>query len=257
MSSEPTGRLGGKTALVTGSTRGLGRTIAEWLAREGAAIVVSGREQEAVDASVAAMTELGVASFGITADLSRIDDAHRLAEETLARVDHLDILVNNAGMSIRGNFWDVTDDEWDYQVNVNYRSPYVLAQHAARHMIANQLRGRIVNISTIGARACHRDAAVYDAAKGAVEVMTRNLAFELAPHGISVNCVIPGNIAERPGTEASRDAWPRWARAIPFGRVGRAEDIAAVVRFFCLPETAFTTGQCLLVDGAHSTYLSE
>ncbi|MEA2595306.1 MAG: glucose 1-dehydrogenase [Thermomicrobiales bacterium] len=256
MSSETTGRLAGKTALVTGSTRGLGRTIAEWLAQEGAAIVVSGREQEAVDASVAAMKELGVESFGITADLSRIADAHRLAEETLARVEHLDILVNNAGMSIRGNFWDVTDDDWDEQVNVNYRSPFVLAQHTAKHMIANELRGRIVNISTIGARACHRDAAVYDGAKAGVEAMTRNMAFELGPHGITVNCVAPGNIAERPGTTPS-PWWATSAKRIPFGRVGRADDIAAAVRFFCLPESEFTTGQTLLVDGAHDSYLPE
>jgi NAD(P)-dependent dehydrogenase (short-subunit alcohol dehydrogenase family) len=256
MSNEPAGRLAGKTALVTGSTRGLGRTIAEWLAKEGAAIVVSGREQAAVDASVAAMREIGVGSFGISADLSRIAEAHRLAEETLARVERLDVLVNNAGMSIRGNFWDVTDDEWEEQVNVNYRSPYVLAQYAARYMIDNQVRGRIVNISTIGARACHRDAAVYDSAKAAVEAMTRNMAYELGPHGITVNCVAPGNIAERPGTDPA-PWWPDATRRIPFGRLGRAEDIAAAVRFFCLPETEFTTGQTLLVDGAHDSYLPE
>src|SRR5689334_19674944 len=130
MPNDATGPFAGKTALVTGSTRGLGRTIAEWLARDGAAVVVSGRELPDVDASVEAIRALGVEVFGITADLSRVADAHRLAEETLARVAHLDILVNNAGMSIRGNFWDVTDDEWDYQVNVDYRSPFVLAQHA-------------------------------------------------------------------------------------------------------------------------------
>lgn len=250
------GRLSGTTALVTGSTRGLGRTIAEWLAREGANIVVSGRESDAVRRSVDAIKALGVEAIGIPADLSRVDEAHRLARETLAAVPQLDILMNNAGMSIRGNFWDVTDEEWDYQINVNYRSPYILAQHAARQMIERGIRGRIVNTSTIGARACHRDAAVYDSAKGAVEVMTRNMAYELAPHGITVNCVAPGNIAERPGAEPA--AWWDAARArIPFGRLGRAEDIAAAVLFFCLPESEFTTGQTLLVDGAHDTYLPE
>jgi len=250
------GRLAGKTALVTGSTRGLGRTIAEWLAKEGAAIIVSGREQAAVNASVAAMEALGVTSFGITADLAQHADAHRLAEETLARVDRLDIVVNNAGMSIRGNFWDVTDEEWDTQVNVNYRGPYIIAQHAAKHMIAHQLRGRIVNISTIGARACHTNAAVYDSAKAGVEAMTRNMAYELGPHRITVNCVAPGNIADRPGATPS-PWWPKSAERIPFGRVGKAEDIAAAVRFFCLPESEFTTGQTLLVDGAHDSYLPE
>jgi NAD(P)-dependent dehydrogenase (short-subunit alcohol dehydrogenase family) len=252
----PSGRLAGKNALVTGSTRGLGRTTAEWLAREGANIVVSGREPHEVDAAVAAIAAYGTRVAGIAADLSRVDEAHNLGREVLEAVDQLDILVNNAGMSIRGNFWDVTDDEWEYQVNVNWRSPFILAQHAARHMIDRGIRGRIVNFSTIGARVCHTDACVYDSAKGAVEVMTRNMAYELGPYGISVNCVVPGNIAERPGA-AEADWWDAAAKKIPFGRVGRAEDIAAAVRFFCLPETEFTTGQALLVDGAHDTYLPE
>ena len=251
------GRLGGKTAFITGSTRGLGRTMAEWLARDGAAIVVSGREQDAVDAAVADIHALGVPAFGVAADLARSEAAHRLVEEVLARVERLDILVNNAGMSIRGPFWDVTDAEWEEQLNINLRAPFVLAQHAARHMIERGIRGRIVNIGTIGARACHKDAAVYDSAKGAVEVMTRNMAFELAPHGIGVNCVVPGAIADRPGAEEPAEAWEYARRTIPFGRLGRAEDIAAAVRFFCLPETEFTTGQSLLIDGGHGLYLHE
>lgn len=251
-------RLIGKTALVTGSTRGLGRTIAEWLAREGAAIVVSGRQPADVQAVVEAIRQLGVEAFGVPADLSLVSEAHRLAEETLALVGQLDILVNNAGMSIRGHFWDVSDTDWEYQVNVNFRSPFILAQHAARHMIERGIRGRIVNISTVGAHLVHKDAAVYDAAKAAVEMMTRNMAFELAPYGISVNCVAPGAIMERPGVGEDRQAWERYARNnIPFGRVGRAEDIAAAVLFFCLPETEFTTGQVLVVDGAHTTYIKE
>src|SRR5437763_8188020 len=129
------GRLAGKTALVTGSTRGLGRTMAEWLAREGANVVVSGREAAAVGESVEAIRALGVDAFGVPADLALVADAHRLAEEALARVEALDILVNNAGMSIRGPFWEVSDADWEYQVNVNYRSPFILAQHAARQMI--------------------------------------------------------------------------------------------------------------------------
>jgi 2-deoxy-D-gluconate 3-dehydrogenase len=186
-----------------------------------------------------------------------VEDAHRLAEESMRRVERLDILVNNAGMSIRGNFWEVSDADWEYQLNVNFRSPFILSQHAARHMLERGLRGRIVNISTIGAHGCHRDAAVYDSAKGAVETMTRNMAYELAPHGIGVNCVAPGAIAERPGVTPPPDRWARATQFIPAGRVGTAGDIAAAVLFFCLPETAFTTGQVLLVDGAHHSYLPE
>ncbi|MDQ3467275.1 MAG: SDR family oxidoreductase, partial [Chloroflexota bacterium] len=112
-------RLRGKTALVTGSTRGIGRTIAEWLAREGADVVVTGREPAAVAEATAAIEALGVKSLGIAADLAQVSEAHRLASETLARVDHLDLLVNNAGMSLRGPFWEVTDAAWEEQINVN------------------------------------------------------------------------------------------------------------------------------------------
>jgi NAD(P)-dependent dehydrogenase (short-subunit alcohol dehydrogenase family) len=250
------GRLAGKTALVTGSTRGLGRTMAEWLAKEGANIVVSGREQDAVDASVAAIKALGVEAIGITADLSQTGEAHRLAEATFGAIEKLDILVNNAGMSIRKSFWEYTDDDWDYQVNVNVRAPFILAQAAAKHFIANKIRGRIVNISTIGVHAVHADATIYDLAKGGVESMTKNMGFELAPYGISVNCVAPGNVAERPGAEPA-SWWEPAAKKIPYGRVGKAEDIAAAVLFFCLPESEWTTGQTLLVDGGHDTYLPE
>jgi NAD(P)-dependent dehydrogenase (short-subunit alcohol dehydrogenase family) len=249
------GRLAGKTALVTGSTRGLGRTMAEWLAKEGANIIVSGRDETPVQAAVEGIKALGVDATGIPADLARIEDAHRLAEEAQKRVPKIDILVNNAGMSTRKSFWDYTDEDWDYQVNVNVRSPFILAQQLAKHFMEHQTRGRIVNISTIGVHACHADAAIYNLAKAGVETMTQNMAFELAPYGISVNCVAPGNMADRPGTK--QEAW--WgpaARMIPFGRVGTADDIAAAVLFFCLPESEFTTGQTLLVDGGHDSYLA-
>ena len=251
--------LEGKIALVTGSTRGLGRTIAEWLAKDGASIVVTGREADAVDDSVRAMEQFGVAAWGFPADLSRVDEAHRLARTALAAVPQIDLLINNAGMSIRGNFWDVTDEQWEYQVNVNYRSPFVMAQHVARQMIERGIRGRIVNTSTIGARHCHTNAAVYDSAKGGVETMTRNMAYELGPYGITVNCVVPGAIPDRPGANQNydRNARAHYLRHIPIGRAGRAEDIAAAVRFFCLPESAFTTGQTLLIDGGHGTYKPE
>ena len=250
-------RLAGRTALVTGSTRGIGRTIAEWLAREGADVVVSGREQAAVEAAAAEMGAFGVRTLGVAADLSLVAEAHRLAETVLALVPRLDVLVNNAGMSTRGRFWEVTDADWEYQVNVNYRAPFVLAQHAAHHMIAGQVRGRIVNVSTIGARHCHTDATVYDSAKAAVEAMTRNMAYELGSYGITVNCVVPGAIADRPGAREDAAAWAGAARNIPVGRRGRAEDIAAAVRFFCLPEAEFTTGQSLLIDGGHGARLHE
>jgi 3-oxoacyl-[acyl-carrier protein] reductase len=251
-------RLAGKMALVTGSTRGLGRTVADWLAREGAGLVVNGRDQADVDEVVSEMQSRGVTASGFAADLATPEGAHTLASEVLNEVERLDILVNNAGMSYQEPFWETSDEDFEYQTNVNYRSPFILCQHVAKHMMQHGIRGRIVNFSTIGAHGCHADRLVYDAAKGAVEVMTRNMAYELGPHGISVNVVIPGAIAERPGADGDTPEWRRYARNnIPLGRVGRAEDIAATVLFFCLPETEFITGQGLLVDGGHRTWLPE
>jgi 3-oxoacyl-[acyl-carrier protein] reductase len=251
-------RLKGKTALVTGSTRGLGRTIAERLAGEGARVIVNGRSAEDVESVVAELQSAGHDAFGIEADLSSPSGAHGLATTVLDEVERLDILVNNAGMSYQEPFWKISDEDFEYQTNVNYRSPFILSQHAARHMIDHGIRGRIVNFSTIGAHSCHADRLVYDAAKGAVEVMTRNMAFELGPHGISVNTVIPGAIAVRPGANGDTEEWRRYAQNnIPLGRVGHAADIATTVLFFCLPETEFISGQGLLVDGAHNTWLPE
>lgn len=248
--------LAGMTALVTGATRGLGRTTAEWLGRDGAALLLSGRDPADVATAVAELRAAGIDADGIPADLSDPADAHRLGREVLAR-GPLHVLVNNAGMSIRGNFWEVSDADWEYQVNVNQRAPFILAQHAARAMIEGGIRGRIVNVSTIGANFCHRDGLVYDAAKAAVEAMTRNMAYELGTYGISVNCVAPGAVPERPGARTDPAGWPKTAARIPLGRVGRAEDIAAAVRFFCLPESGWTTGQTLLVDGGHAAAIVE
>jgi 3-oxoacyl-[acyl-carrier protein] reductase len=174
-----------------------------------------------------------------------------------AAVPQLDILVNNAGMSIREPFWNVSDAHWEEQVNVNYRSPFILAQYAARHMRERGLAGRIVNTSTIGAHRCHRDAAVYDSAKAAVEAMTRNMAWELGPDGITVNCVVPGPIGVRPGAEERTALWQGIRPYVPTGRVGSAADVAAAVRFFCLPEAAFITGTTLHVDGGYGAGLPE
>jgi NAD(P)-dependent dehydrogenase (short-subunit alcohol dehydrogenase family) len=175
-------RLAGKMALVTGGTRDIGRVIAETLAIEGASlIVVTGRQQADVARTVADLEATGATVVGFAADLADPAEAHRLAEQTLAALPQLDILINNAGMSRRESFWEVSDARWDEQVNVNYRSPSILAQHAARHMRERGLTGRIFNTSTIGAHRCHRDAAVYDSAKAAVEAMTRNMASELGP----------------------------------------------------------------------------
>jgi len=253
------GRLAGKRALVTGSTRGIGRTIAEWLAREGADIFVSGRNKADVDETIGAIRALGVDAWGEPADLAVTAGAHRLATIALEAAGPFDILVNNAGMSIDQPFTEVSDAQWDEQVNTNMRAPFILSQHLSRVMIDNGIPGRIVNISTIGVFAAHTSKMVYDMAKGGIQAMTRAMAYELGPHGITANCIAPGAVADRPGANIDTEyrAGTGWSKRIPAGRFGRSEDIASAVVFFCLPESEWTTGQTLLIDGGHISYLRE
>lgn len=255
-----TQRLAGKTALVTGSTRGLGRTTAEWLAREGANVVVTGRAQHAVDDAARAIRAIGVDAWGLTADLANPAEAHSLAERALAIVGPFDILVNNAGMSLPRPMWEVTDDSWDEEMNTNVRAPFILSQHLSRAMIDGGIAGRIVNISTIGVFAAHKQQMVYNVAKGGVQAMTRCMAWELGRHGITANCIAPGAVTERPGVPVEALESPLsklWAERIPMGRLGRADDIASAVVYFCLPEASWITGQTLLIDGGHISYLRE
>jgi NAD(P)-dependent dehydrogenase (short-subunit alcohol dehydrogenase family) len=251
------GRLSGSTALVTGSTRGIGRVIAETLAHEGADLILSGRDPADVARTVEELASPGRVVHGIAADLADASGAHGLAEQVLATTPRLDILVNNAGMSYHEPFWDISDERWEEQTNVNYRSPFILAQHAARHMRAKGIPGRIVNFSTIGARRCHADTVAYDAAKAAVETMTRNMAWELGPDGITVNCVAPGPIGDRPGARERPGLWEGIRPYVPVGRVGSGADVAEAVLFFCLPEASFVTGHTMHVDGGYGSGLPE
>lgn len=246
MTTQP--RFQGKRALVTGATRGIGRTIAEWLARDGAHVYVTGRNQEDVNQTVRELEQFGTTVQGSTADLASVAEIHRLASSALETAGPFDFLVNNAGFSIPQPFLEVTDDEWDEEITTNLRAPFILSQHIARAMIEHDIRGRIVNISSIGAFAAHRQQMVYDTAKAGIMGMTKNMGVELGQHGITVNCVAPGAVPHRPGSDLQ---FPPDFDRIPLGRLGSADDIANAVCFFCQDESDWITGQTLLVDGGH------
>lgn len=252
MSTPP--RFANKRALVTGATRGLGRTIADWLARDGADLFISGRKQEDIDNAIAELETQGHRVWGAPADLEEVQQIHHFAERALGIAGPFDILVNNAGFSINQPFLDVSDDDWGAEMNVNVRAPFVIGQHISRSMIEHSIKGRIVNISTIGVFSPHREQMVYDIAKAGVQAMTKNMAQELGPHNITVNCVAPGAVPLRPGFDDADSLGPAEGR-IPTGRWGHSDDIANAVCFFCQDESSWVTGQTLLVDGGHLTYL--
>ncbi|CAA9567228.1 MAG: hypothetical protein AVDCRST_MAG59-3138 [uncultured Thermomicrobiales bacterium] len=190
--------LHGLTALVARETRGLRRVNAEWLGRDGRALLISRRLPPDVERAVGELPGLGLAADGIVADLANPTATHRLGRKATARRS-LHLLVNNAGMSIRGPFWDMSHDDREPRTNVNQGARFIIARHAAGAMIGTGIRGRIVDIGTIGARHCHKNALVYDAAKAAVEAITRTRPYEWGPSGVSVNCLVPGAIGDRPG----------------------------------------------------------
>ena len=241
-------RLDGERALVTGSTRGLGEIIAKALADEGVWVAITGRDEDNVERVVDDIRASGGTADGFVADMSVPTEARRLADAALENLEYFDILVNNAGMSIREPIWEISEEHLDYQLNVDFRSYFVLAQAAARSMIPRR-RGRIVNISTNGAFQAHPMTAVYDSAKGAVESLTRCLATELGRFNICSNAVSPGYVPIRPGSEEDVHSQVPVDETIPLGRAGTADDVAAMVLFLCLPESGWISGQVISVDG--------
>ncbi len=243
-------RLEGKTALVTGASGAIGSATALALAREGAALVVSGLEPDLTETTAEQLRLIGARVLARPARLHERADTRALLAETLAFFDgRLDILINNAGMSYKEPLAAIGDEHFDYQVEVNFAAHFWLAQGAAAAMQA-QAGGSVVFISSTGASAAHEDTAIYDAMKAAQEALMRSLAVELGPHGIRVNAIQPGHILNdtdnpRARTPASLAHWDN----IPLGGPGEPEDIAETVLFLVLPASRYITGTVLRVDG--------
>jgi NAD(P)-dependent dehydrogenase (short-subunit alcohol dehydrogenase family) len=246
----PSFDLDGQVALVTGASRGIGRDLVLALAHAGAHVVAAGRSQD----DVAAVVEEARAAGGQaeTAELDLTDRAsiERAVEETVTRSGRLDILVNNAGLGTNHDALDATEEEWDELFDVNVRGLFFACQSAARRMV-EQRHGRIINMaSQAGLVGIPRHAA-YSASKGAVIALTKVLALEWAPFGITVNSVAPTFI-RTPGTAERLDQPAFLAdvlERLPVGRVGTTTDVAGAVIYLASPAASLVTGTVLVVDG--------
>lgn len=248
-------RFAGQVALITGSTRGLGKAVALALAAEGATVVVNSRKEPDCSAVVGEIEAAGGRAVGMAADVSDLGQIRDLVETTIARFGCLDILVNNAGFfSDPDVFWNQSEANLLYTVNLNLNQVFVASQVAARQMI-KQRSGCIINVSSGGATQAHVGSAIYDAVKSAVESLTRCMAVELAPHGVRVNCIRPGALRTWP--EEFEDTPKNRARlaVIPFGRFGTPEDFARLVTFLCSEESEYIVGQTITLDGGRSCHL--
>ena len=240
--------LSGKVALVTGAARGIGRAIAMRLAADGAAVVVNyaGSADQARDA-VTRIEQAGGKAVAVQADVSRVADVARLFDATLEKFGRLNILVNNAGVMFTKPVAEVGEEEFDRIFDVNVKGTFFCCREAAKRMADG---GRIVNFSSSTTALMLPGYAAYVATKGAVEQLSHVLAKELGGRGITVNVVSPGPTdTELFGQGKTEEQKQTFARMAALGRLGRPEDIAAVVAMLAGPDAGWVTGQNLRANG--------
>jgi len=247
--------LTGRTAVVTGATRGLGRTFALALADAGANVVIVGRDADAAAAVAADVTERGRESLIVLGDVTVRADVERMLAEAVARFGSVEILVNNAGTCIHKPALDVTDDEWREVMGVNLDGVWLGCQVFGRHMVARG-SGSIINIGSMSAQIVNRPQwqPAYNASKAAVHHLTRSLAAEWAPHGVRVNALAPGYMR----TDMSPVDEPRfqryWQADAPLERVGEPEELAGAIVYLASDASSFATGSVLTVDGGYTVF---
>ncbi|QFT88836.1 3-oxoacyl-[acyl-carrier-protein] reductase FabG [Bacillus sp. THAF10] len=241
--------LKGKTAVVTGASRGIGRAIALELAQLGANVVVnySGSEAKAQEV-VEAIQELGGNAFSFRANVGNMEEVQAMMKEAVARFETIDILVNNAGITRDNLLMRMKDDEWDDVININLKGVFNATKAVTRQMM-KQRSGRIINIASIVGVMGNAGQANYVAAKAGVIGLTKTTARELASRHITVNAIAPGFITTDMTDKLTEEVKSEMLKQIPLARFGDAKDIASVVSFLASENSGYITGQTIHVDG--------
>jgi NAD(P)-dependent dehydrogenase (short-subunit alcohol dehydrogenase family) len=244
-------RLDGKCALVTGARQGIGRTIANALARAGADVAVSSRRAGELDATVEEVRGHGRRAVTVGLDVTRAADVDAAIARCVDELGQLDIVVNNAGMTVRGPAVELADDEWNTVIATNLTGTFLVCRAAA--CVMRETGGRIINLSSTFARVPSPTRAAYAASKAGVEQLTRVLAQEWAP-SITVNAIAPTTIITETRAELFSDPAMREVRTaeIPMGRLGTSDDLVGAVLLLAGAAGTFITGHTLVVDGGFS-----
>lgn len=244
-------RLAGKVALVTGASRGIGKAIAIALAKEGCDLVIVARDETGLQRVAQEIEALGRRVLPVQANVAFLDEVKRVFDLALKTFGRLDILVNNAGTIKRGTLEDHKDEDWELVMAVNLKGTYYCSREAAKIM-KSQGWGRIINISSVAGKIGDiASAPSYGPSKAAVNALTKSLARELAPFGITVNAVAPHAIETEMTAEWTEEKRMAMIAQIPLGRMGKPEEVAAAVVFLASPEASFITGEILDVNGGY------
>jgi gluconate 5-dehydrogenase len=243
--------LNGRTALITGSVRGIGQSLAAGLADAGAAVILNGRRQEAVDTAVAKFKARGYRASGAAFDVT---DEKAVASAFEAFDDigvAIDILVNNAGIQFRKPMVELDLKDWQRVIDTNLTAAFIVGRAAARRMITRGRGGKIINIASLGSEMARATSAPYIAAKGGIKMLTRSMAAEWAQFDIQANSIGPGYILTEMNTALIEnpefDAWVKSSN--PTGRWGKPEELAGTAVYLASPASNYVNGQVIYVDG--------
>jgi NAD(P)-dependent dehydrogenase (short-subunit alcohol dehydrogenase family) len=248
-------RLDGRVAVVTGSTRGLGRAFASALAEAGADIVIVGRDQAAAAEVKAEIEALGRRALVSVGDVTKRADVERILATTLEAFGRVDVLVNNAGACVHRPALEVTDDEWHHVMSVNVDGVWLCSQIFGRQFVA-QKSGSIVNIGSMSAQIVNRPQwqPAYNASKAAVHHLTKSLAAEWAPYGVRVNALAPGYMRTDMAPVDDPQFRRNWIEDAPQQRAGEPNELGPAVIFLASDASSFMTGSVLTIDGGYTAF---
>jgi len=247
--------LSGRTAVVTGGSRGLGQYFGRALARAGADLVVTARDASRCEGFLGEIRGLGRRALALELDVRERDSVEAFAGAAADACERIDILVNNAGCNVRKPALEVSWDDWNLILDTNLRGMFFVSQALVKRRMLPQRYGRIVNVGSVTSVAGYAGLAPYGASRGGVRQLTMSLAADWSPHGITVNCLAPGWFETAQNRVMYQDAdWVEYlSERIPAGRPGRPDDLDGAVVFLASEASRYVTGQTLLVDGGIST----